>query len=126
VKLLDARAHALVDYGLVLILALGPTVLRFEGMAEVACYVLAMAWFSFALMTRYGLGVARAIPFGVHGVVELIFAIGVVLAPWIVGFDGLGRSFFLSVGVLYGAAFVLTDYGAVDVQRDSMPRNSVL
>lgn len=127
-KLVGARVHAYLDYGLVLVYALAPSVLGLEGGAGAACYVLAMSHLAFALMTAYGLGVARAIPFGVHGGVEVAMAIGLVLAPWLLGVSGVARTFFVAVGVLLGLAWFLTDYADLDValDRESLPRNSII
>ncbi len=131
-KLVSARVHGYLDYGLVLVFALAPTMLGLAGTAANVCYVLAMAHLSLTLMTAHGLGVTRAIPFAVHGAVEAAVAAALLLGPWIVGrwigIEGAARSFFLAIGALLGIVWLVTDYSdaAVALERESLPRNSVI
>ena len=41
-------------------------------------------------LARYSLGVARLVPFRVHGAFELLGAPVIVAYPWIAGFDHVG------------------------------------
>lgn len=113
-KVLDPRVHGFFDYAAVVVLLLGPLVLGFDGLAAAICYLLAAAFLGLSLLTAYPLGVARLIPFQLHGGVELVTAFFLVLAPWVLGFsayDG-SRPFYVVAGLGLGLLWLFTDYKA--------------
>jgi hypothetical protein len=115
-KFLNPRIHAFLDYALAIALALAPMLFDFIGTARVLCFVLAGSILVLSLLTRYPLGVIRAIPFKIHGYIELAAGIFTLAAPWILNFDqiGLARNLFIGVGVLVVALFIVTDYEATE------------
>jgi hypothetical protein len=67
-------------------------------------------------MTAYPLGMAKVIPFTVHGGIEAVSAIFLFASPWIFGFNELSvaRNFFLAAAIGLGLVFALTNYRAAD------------
>ena len=113
-KFLDPRVHGYLDYAAVLLVALAPWLFGFGGIAATLCYVVAAAQLGMSLLTAYPLGIAKVIPFPIHGGVELVVAIGLVVAPWLFGFDGVNaaRNFFIAAGIGLGFVYLVTDYRA--------------
>src|SRR5688572_24617192 len=113
-KFLDPRVHGYLDYAAALLLALAPWLFGFGGTPAVLCYVLAASQLGMSLLTAYPLGIAKVIPFPVHGGVELIVAMFLVVAPWLFGFAGVdpARNFFIAAGLGLGVVYLTTDYRA--------------
>jgi len=118
VKILNPRVHGYIDYAAVLFLALAPTLFGFVGTVAALCYVLAILQGGMSLMTAYPLGMAKVIPFTLHGSIEFAMAFGLALSPWIFGFsesDG-ARNFFIAAGIALGGVWLTTDYTVADVE----------
>ncbi|MGH7604277.1 MAG: SPW repeat domain-containing protein [Gemmatimonadaceae bacterium] len=116
---LPDRVHGLLDYALVAVFLNAPMVLGFHGAAAAVVYWLAGIHLLLTGFTKFPLGVFRLIPFKIHGAIELVAGIFVLVAPWIFGFAGINapRNFFIVVGVVILLVFALTDYS----QRVELP-----
>lgn len=114
--LLNPRIHGYIDYLAVALLALAPSLFGFSGVPALLCYGLAVVHLGMSLLTAYPLGVAKVIPFTVHGGIEVGVTILFVVAPWLFGFDNhvTARNFFLGSGVSLGLVWALTNYKAAD------------
>jgi len=113
-KVLSPRAHAPVDYLLVALFGLAPTLFGFGGIAATLSYALATGVLVMSLLTAYPLGLLKIIPFPVHGYIELAAAPLLIAAPFLLGFDGIesARNLFVVTGAAYAIVFLLTDYEA--------------
>lgn len=113
-KILSPRVHGYVDYAFVLILALSPTLFGFMGTAAALCYVLAILQLGMSMMTSYPLGMTKVIPFTLHGFIELLSAVGLVLAPYLFDFWEVvpARNVFIAFGVALFGVWMTTDYKA--------------
>ena len=121
-KFLDPKTHGFLDYLAVALLALAPTLFGFTGVAATICYVLAVVQLGMSLLTAYPLGVAKLIPFPIHGGVELATSIFLVAAPWLFGFDDVAasRNFFLAAGLGLLLVYVVTNYKAAERGRSNL------
>lgn len=117
-KYLNPRVHGYIDYIAILFLFLAPSVIGFSGLPATLFYVLGIAYLAMVLLTAYPLGLVKLIPFPVHGMVEVIAAIGLVLLPWIAGFADFSaaRNTYLFAGIVLFLVWLTTDYKAA-VQR---------
>lgn len=107
--LLSPRAHGILDYVTVAVFALAPSLLGLVGLAATLSYALAGIHLAMTLLTAFPLGVARVVPFRLHGMVEL--AVGVVLvALGFLLFEGVDRMFFAAMGVVILAVWAATAY----------------
>ncbi len=104
--------HGYIDYVLVAVFALAPTVLGFRGTPELMSYVCAAALLIVSLLTAYPLGLLKVVPFAIHGSIEVVVVPALVAGPWLLGFDGvpIARNFFVIAAVLLAAVVVLTNY----------------
>jgi len=114
-KLLSPATHGVIDYALVAVFLLAPTFFGFAGVPETLCYALAAVHLVMTLCTAFPLGVVKLIPFPVHGALELAVAVGLVIAPWLLGFEATAwaRNFYVGAGILVFGAWLATNYTAV-------------
>jgi hypothetical protein len=111
-KVLGAFSHGVIDYLMVILLAIGPGVAGFHGAQATICYALAAVHFLLTIITRFPLGVLKTLPFWLHGTIEIIVAVFLVVLPWLANFSaGIhSRNFFVAIGVLIAVIWALTDY----------------
>jgi hypothetical protein len=113
-KLLSPATHGVLDYALVALFLLAPTLFGFAGIAETLCYALAAVHLVMTLCTAFPLGVVKLIPFPVHGALELAVAVGLVIAPWLLAFDAVtwARNFYVGAGVFVFGVWLATNYAS--------------
>lgn len=112
-KVLGAVSHGVIDYLMVILLAVGPRVVGFTNPHQsMICYGLAAVHFLLTIITRFPLGITKTIPFWLHGSVEIVVAVLLVILPWLAQFSAgvLSRNFFVAIGVLIALIWALTDY----------------
>lgn len=123
-RILSARAHGYIDYAVVALLLLAPSLFAFGGVAATICYVAAIAHLALSLLTRYPLGIAKVVPFPVHGAIELAVGIALVAMPWLFNFHFVenARNFFVIAGISVGVVWLLTNYQSVPTTTGIGPR----
>jgi hypothetical protein len=113
-KILSPRVHGYLDYGVVALFLLAPTIFGFAGVAASICYILAAVQAGMTLLTAFPMGIAKIIPFTVHGALEVGVSLFLLASPWLFGFDYVpaARNFFIASAVALGLVWVATDYRA--------------
>lgn len=111
-KILNARTHGILDYVVVVVLALAPLVLGFTGWQAAASYALAAAHLLMTLATDFPMGAKRLIPFRTHGLIELVVAVALIVLPWVLGDPARGpvHYFAVGLGVVLLIVRLVTDY----------------
>lgn len=111
-RTIGAWSHGIIDYVIVILLAIGPSVAGFAGRQATLAYVLAAVLFALSVLTRYPLGIAKHVGFVMHGVVELMLGILLLILPWIANFArGVkSRDFYVAMAVLMLVVWALTDF----------------
>jgi hypothetical protein len=111
-RVIGIWSHGIIDYLMVIILAIAPSVAGFNGRQATICYALAVLHFLLTVVTRFPLGVVKVLSFTLHGSVEFVVGLLVILLPWLAGFSaGLNsRNFFVAIGVLILVIWAMTDY----------------
>ena len=104
--------HGVIDYLMVIILAIGPGVAGFHGKQQLFCYLLAAVHFVLTVVTRFPLGAVKIVAFTLHGAIELIVGVLLVILPWLASFSAgvLSRNFFVGIGLLILIVWAMTDY----------------
>src|SRR5258706_3213161 len=103
-KILSAHTHGFLDYATIVGFALAPALLGLEGQPKWICYGLAGIHLLLTLLTDFPLGAAKLIPSAVHGLIELIVSVALVILPWVLGFaeNPAARNFFIAaVGTIF-------------------------
>jgi hypothetical protein len=111
-RVLSPRLHGYLDIVFIVCFVLGPLVFGLGGTPALISILLAFTLLILTLMTRFPLGVAKKVPFVVHGLIELAMAIFVALLPRLGGYapGSPARSFFWAMGIGLAAVWLLTDY----------------
>ena len=109
---IGALTHGIIDYAMVIFLLAGPSVAHFTGKQATFCYLLAAVHLILTLVTRFPLGAVKILGFPLHGAIELIVGLLLIVLPWLANFAaGLhSRNFFVAVGLLVLLIWFLTDY----------------
>ncbi|MBF9238528.1 hypothetical protein I2I05_14070 [Hymenobacter sp. BT683] len=112
-KPISPTMHGVLDYLVCAFFALAPTLFNLGGAYATACYVLAGGYLVISLLTNMPLGVARVIPFPVHGKLELVSGLVLVASPWLFGFaneNETARNLFAAAGLVFLVVYLLTDW----------------
>jgi len=112
-KPISARVHGVLDYAIVAAFLNAPMVFGFRGtVAAVVAYWLCGLHLLMTGCTDFPPGVFKWIPFKVHGAIDLVAGVFLLVAPWVFGFSGIGpaRNFFVAMAIIAFIVVALTDY----------------
>lgn len=114
-RFLSPRIHGYIDYLVVVMFAVAPSLLGFSGIPAYASWILAGVHLLLTLFTAFPLGVVPVVPFKVHGMVELVVGPMLIAGPWILGFSAMpvARVFFIAAGAAVFLVWLTTDYRRV-------------
>lgn len=121
-KILSPRVHGYLDYLAVLYFLAAPSLFGFTGLPATVFYVVAAAYLVLTLLTAYPLGVVKAIPFPLHGGIELLTGIALIALPWILGFantDEIARNLYVASGAALFVLWLVSDYRTADVNQEA-------
>lgn len=109
---LQAKPHGVIDYVVDAAFVLAPSLFGFSPAAATLSYVVAGVHFLMNIFTRYPMGLVKVIPFPVHGTVELIASIALLIAPNLFGFaDDVSATWFYRLsGIAVFGVWALTNY----------------
>jgi len=112
VRFLGPRIHGFLDLVLIVVLVLGSIAVGLGGSPLAIALTLAAVHLLLTLFTDYPLGAVKKIPFFVHGIVELIVGIGLLLLPSFAGYGpgSPARRFYLAMGAVILIVWALTAY----------------
>jgi hypothetical protein len=119
-KPISPKIHGVIDYlSVPLLLAAGP-LFHFSGMPREITSTLAGVALVYSAFTAYPLGLVKMISFRMHGVIDIVFALVLLVAPFVLHFaeQSPARNFFMTMGLFSLAVISLTDWKrSGDVQR---------
>jgi hypothetical protein len=117
-KPLKPTPHGVADYVWAGTMIAAPWVFGFRRnrAATINAVAAGAAHLGLSLFTRYPLGVAKVIPFKVHGMIEASTGAFMTAAPWLLGFanDERARAVHLAAGLGTFGVVAATDYEAAD------------
>ena len=109
-KPISPTLHGIIDYLTVpLLLAAGP-LLHFDGRPAEITSTLAGAVLIYSLFTAYPPGLVKMITLPQHRVIDIVFAIAMIVSPFLLGFGGSARLFFVVMGIFALVVVALTDF----------------
>jgi SPW repeat len=122
-KPVSARVHGVLDYATVAAFLNAPMVFGFHGTSAAIVYWLAGIHLLMTGCTDFPLGFFKWIPFKVHGAIELLAGVFLLVAPWVLGFaeDAAARNFFLAMAIILLVVVALTDYSQRVVRPPADP-----
>jgi hypothetical protein len=112
-RFIDARAHGIIDLIAVLVFVLAPALFGLGGEPAAIAYSLAALHLLLTLLTRFPMGIWKAIPFFAHGIVELIVGVALLILPTYAGYSpgSPARRFYIAMGAVILVVWALTAYG---------------
>ena len=112
-NLLSARLHGFLDLATVAVFLLAPFLFGLGGYVAAVAWGIAALHLLMTLATRFPLGLVKVIPFPIHGLVEFVVGVVLVLAmPRLLRASpgSPARTFFVAAGVAILVVWVLTRY----------------
>ena len=118
-RLIGAWSHSIIDYLIVILMLIGPTVWGFNGRQARFAYILAITLLVLTVLTRHPLGIMKFLRFPLHGAVELLLGLLLLALPWLANFSrGVhSRNFFLGIAALMLAVWFMTDFRGLRENR---------
>jgi hypothetical protein len=109
-KIISPTQHGYLDYVTVVLFLVAPTLIGLTGVAGTLAYALAAIHLAMTLVTDFPLGIAKLLPFSIHGWVERVVGPVLILLPFALGFDTVAQSFYVVIGIVIVVVGLLTDY----------------
>ncbi len=109
-RVISADVHRILDFVTVVVFAAAPALLGLTGTPALLAYALAGVHLLLTLLTRFSDSGRGMIPFRIHGMIELLVGLVLALLPFVVGWGGVARTFYVAVGVVILIVWALTDY----------------
>ncbi len=112
VRFVSGSLHGMLDYAAAFVLITVPLLLNFQAISplalglSVAAGVLLIAY---SLVTDYGLSLVKWIPFTTHLILDAFAGSVFLIAPFLFGFEGLIRWFYLANGAIVLLLVLVTD-----------------
>jgi hypothetical protein len=111
-KFISPRIHGIIDFLVVLFLIISPLVFKMVSFVAIFTYALAIIHLVLTLLTDFSAGVLKIIPFPLHGVIELIVGIALIILANKLFKDtgGPGQVFYTCFGAAVLLTWLFTDY----------------
>ena len=113
-KFMSPKVHGIIDYLVVLVLLLSPTILGFTGTLAMFTYALGIVHLLLSVLTDYPMGLMKAIPVTVHASVELLVGIALIVIAYTLFKDNAdGKLFYVIFGTVVLLTWLVTDYKGI-------------
>lgn len=111
--------HRLLDLVTIIGFGVAPSLLGLAGVAAILAYSLAAIHLLLSLLTHFPGDGKGPVPFAVHGVVEGVVGVALTALPFVAGWTGTPRAFYLGAGIVILVVWGLTGYRerSSDVRR---------
>lgn len=114
-KIISSKIHAILDYVIAIFLIVIPNLIHLSNFATAFSITLGIIHLILTFVSNFKGGVIKLVPFPVHGTIELIESLTlVVLSFTIFGANKTDHFYFAGLAIALFATFILTDYKAKD------------
>jgi hypothetical protein len=107
---LTLQAHKVLDFVTVVAFALAPTLIPLNGLAAAVAYGLAVVHLAVTLATEFTGAGRRPLPLRGHGAIEAVVGITLLVLPFVTGWIGRPRIFYLAAGAVILIVWALSGY----------------
>jgi hypothetical protein len=113
-KFISPKNHGIIDYLVVLFLLASPSYFGFTGVLATFTYALGGVHLALSIFTKYTLGLIKVIPFPVHGTIEFIAGIILIVLAYTLFKDNTdGKLYYVIFGTVVLLTWLVTDYKGV-------------
>lgn len=117
-KFIPEKIHGIIDYFVVLFLIAAPVFFGFDSFTAIFTYALAIVHLILTLLTDFDSGVFKVVSFPLHGIIELIVGIAlIILAFTLFGGSSVGKLFYIGVGAAILVTWLFTDYNGLNIKK---------
>ncbi|HEY8782778.1 MAG TPA: hypothetical protein VIM16_14230 [Mucilaginibacter sp.] len=117
-KFISPKNHGIIDYLVIVFLLVSPSYFGFTGLLAAFTYALAGVHLLLTICTDYAPGIFKVIPFPVHGSIEFIVGIVlIVLAYTLFNKEADGKLFYVIFGTVILLTWLVTDYRGIYQQN---------
>lgn len=112
IRFVSGSLHGILDYAAAIVLIAVPLALNFQSTSPLALWLSVAAGIllvAYSLITDYGMSIVKWIPFNTHLILDALAGLAFVAAPFLFGFDGLIRWFYLVNGAIVLLLVIVTD-----------------
>ena len=110
-KFLSPKVHGIIDYLIVIFLVLAPMLFGLKGRIVTFTYILAGVHLLLSILTNYDVGLVKLLPFPLHGLVELVVSVVLILLSYtLFKNNATGKMFYLAFGAGLLLVWLVTDY----------------
>jgi hypothetical protein len=110
-KIISPSLHAILDYAVVLFLWISPSLFDFSDYISTFTYVLGGIHLLLTVTTAFKGGLIKLIPLRIHGLIELLVSVALVVLPRMLAFtNDTDKAFYTGFGIAVFLTWLLTDY----------------
>ena len=118
-KFISPKIHGFIDLVVVVFLLASPWYFGFTGGIAIFTYVLAAVHLLLTITTDYSVGLFKVLPGAVHGAIEFIVGITlIILAYTAFGDNPTGKLYYVVFGTAVLLTWLLTDYTGFYTEGD--------
>ena len=118
-KFISPKIHGIIDYITVVFLLASPALFGFTGFLAQFTYALGIIHLTLTVLTNYTAGLIKIIPFTIHGSIEFIVGVVlIILSLTLFKENPAGKLFYVIFGTVVLLTWLVTNYKGT---RQSIP-----
>jgi hypothetical protein len=110
-KRLPASVHRSLDMLAVICFLGAPILVGLIGRPAMVSYALAAIYVIVTLSTKFPDTRHRPLSLRVHGGIELVGGIALIALPWLAGWNGTARTYYVTAGIVLLIVWAVSNYG---------------
>ena len=110
-KRLPASVHRSLDMLAVICFLGAPILLGLTGRPAQVSYALAAIHIIVTLSTKFPDTGHRPLSLRIHGGIELVVGIALIALPWLAGWSGTARAYYVTAGIILLIVWAVSNYG---------------
>ena len=116
----NSKIHGIIDYLVVLFLWSSPALFNWPEITSIFTYVLGGIHLTLTVLTKFELGLIKVIPLKIHGWIELIVSIALIVVALLLGQQEgqLARNFYIGFAVAVFLTWLITDYKKNEIEMN--------
>ena len=117
-KFISPKLHGIIDFVVVLFLLASPMLFGMNGFLAIFTYALGLVHLALTLLTDFNAGLFKVISFPLHGAIECVVGIALIVLSFTLFKDApIGKVFYLYFGIAVLLTWLFTDYKAVNTSK---------